>query len=301
MKLAKLLHNPGAGDENHTREELIQQIKSKGFHTIYHSSKERDFLRKIEDEVDFIIVAGGDGTIRKVVKKLLERRLLDKNYPIALLPMGTANNISKTLGIKISHHDIIKSWAKPEIKKIDVGKIYNFAAASFFIEGMGFGVFPRLIKEMVNVAEILVDTPEKNIRYALLKLQQIAASYKARYCHIVIDGNSYSGKYLLVEVLNMTSIGPNLVLAPDSDPGDGFLEVVLIAESQKNELDEYIKHKLDGTAGKFSLPTIRAKSVVLRWGGHMLHVDDQLIMLEEDTIIKIELLPGILQFLVPNE
>ncbi|WP_069660115.1 diacylglycerol/lipid kinase family protein [Arcticibacter eurypsychrophilus] len=301
MKLAKLLHNPGAGDENHTREELIQQIKSKGFNTIYHSSKERYFLRIIEDEVDFIIVAGGDGTIRKVVKKLMERRLLDKNYPIALLPIGTANNISKTLGITASHHEIIKSWINWEIKKIDIGKIYNFAAANFFIEGLGFGVFPRLIKEMINVEEVLVDTPEKNLKYALRKLQKITSTYEAKYCHIVIDGDSHSGKYLLVEVLNMTSIGPNLVLAPDADPGDGFLEVVLIAESQKNDLDEYIKHKLNGTEGKLSFPTIKAKSVVMRWAGHMLHVDDQLIMLKEDTIIKIELLPGVLQFLVPNK
>ncbi|WP_160166632.1 diacylglycerol/lipid kinase family protein [Arcticibacter svalbardensis] len=301
MKIAKLLHNPAAGDENHTREELIQQIKSRGFNTIYHSLKEKDFLRVIEDEVDFIIVAGGDGTVRKVVKKLLERRVLDKNFPIALLPMGTANNISKTLGITASHIDIIKSWINREVKKIDIGKIYNFAAANFFIEGLGFGVFPRLIKEMINVDEVLIDTPEKEIKYALHKLKQITSTYEAKYCHIIIDGDSYSGKYLLVEVLNMTSIGPNLVLAPDADPGDGFLEVVLIAESQKNDLDKYIKHKLNGMDSKLSFPPIKAKSVVMRWGGHMLHVDDQLIMLEEDTIIKIELLPGVLQFLVPNK
>lgn len=94
MKIAKLLHNKGAGNEEHSKEELIELIEEAGYQCRYSSAKgidEDDF----EDEVDFLVAAGGDGTVRSITKKLLDRKALEKTFPIALLPLGTANNISK--------------------------------------------------------------------------------------------------------------------------------------------------------------------------------------------------------------
>src|SRR4051812_7273089 len=122
MKTAKLLHNPGAGNERHTKDELVTQIKAAGFNCEYASVKGW-FWDNITDKIDFVIVAGGDGTIRKIAKELLGRKILDKTFPIALLPVGTANNISKTLQIFGKTADIIQSWHKGNIKKYDVGKI----------------------------------------------------------------------------------------------------------------------------------------------------------------------------------
>jgi diacylglycerol kinase family enzyme len=104
---------------------------------------------KIETSaVDFIVVAGGDGTVRKLAHELLDRRLIDKKLPIALLPLGTANNIAKTLGKKGEPEEIIQGWKEHEIKKFDVGRIEGIKKHKFFIERYGYGVFPRLMKEM---------------------------------------------------------------------------------------------------------------------------------------------------------
>lgn len=298
MKLAKLLHNPGAGDENHDKKEILKQIRSNGFECIYTSSKNKDLLSEIEDDVDFLIVAGGDGTIRKVVKKLLARKLIDKSYPVALLPMGTANNISKTLGLGDNHDIIIKSWAKASLKKIDVGKISQFDPSDFFIEGLGYGIFPRLIKDMREVDKNLTDTPENSLKVAIQKLHDIIHSYKAKYCRIEADGINYSGKYILVEVLNMASIGPNLTLAPKADPGDGFFELILITEDQKDEFASYIFDKLNGKEKKIPFENIKAKDILLEWEGKLIHVDDELIDIEKGQEIKVQIMEGRLDFLV---
>jgi len=298
MKTAKLVHNPDAGDESHSKKKLIRAIESEGFDCIYSSSKSKNLLRKIEKEVDFLIVAGGDGTIRTVVQKMLERSLLDKSYPIAVLPMGTANNISCSLGLKADQKTVISSWARRNLRQLDVGKIEDFEPANFFIEGMGFGVFPRLIKDMKEVDPKLVDSPKKSLSVAREKLHEIVQTYEAKYCHIEADGRDYSGHYLMVELMNIESIGPNLVLAPMADPGDGFFELILIADSQKEEFISYVEDKQRGKEGIIDAKVIKAKNVTFRWEGKLAHIDDNLIFMEKGQKLKIEMLKGVLDFLV---
>lgn len=292
MKLAKLLHNPSAGDEDHKKNELISLIKSKGFECSYASTKDKGW-DKIEDETDFLIIAGGDGTVRKVVKKLIEKRLMDKQFPIALLPMGTANNIATTLGFN-DKEDIIPFWNAKTIKRIDIGKISGLDEL-FFLEGFGHGVFPRLMKEMKEL-DTGSYTPEEELEIALKVLMEIIDSYKAKSCILNLDGSDHSGNYLLVEVMNIRSIGPNLTLAPVADPGDGFFDVVLISENQREEFKQYISNKLNGIDEPFIFKSIKAKNIKIKWDGLLVHVDDELI--ENNKEVKIEVMEGVLKFLV---
>lgn len=298
MKTAKLIHNPEAGDEAHSKTHLLEAIQSAGFNCFYSSSKDKELLKNIEKEVDFLVVAGGDGTVRAVVQMILDRSLLNKRFPIAVLPMGTANNISKSLGLTVNQDAIINSWARRIIRQVDVGKIEDFAPANFFIEGMGFGVFPRLIKDMDEVDKKLVDTPEKSLSVARQKLHSIIQNYEAKYCHIEADGRDYSGTYLMVELMNIASIGPNLVLAPMADPGDGYFDLILIADSQKDEFISYVDARQKGREGKIDAKVIKAKNVTFQWAGKLAHIDDKLIFMEDGQKLKIEMLKGVLDFLV---
>src|SRR5689334_5300318 len=112
MKVINLLHNPTAGNEDHSKEELISLLEENGYDCRYSSMK-KDWKR-LDEQVDFIVAAGGDGTIRKITKELLERKLSEKIWPIAPLPLGTANNVAQTLGINGSTEDIIRSWKHSE-------------------------------------------------------------------------------------------------------------------------------------------------------------------------------------------
>ncbi|HEY0668187.1 MAG TPA: diacylglycerol kinase family protein [Sphingobacteriaceae bacterium] len=292
MKQVKLLHNPTAGDEEHSKEELISLIQSKGYECNYSSTKEKGW-DELKDGTDFIIIAGGDGTVRKMVKKLVYRKLIDKQYPIALLPMGTANNIAATLGFIDQPENIIKSWNNNNLKRIDIGKVSGIDE-TFFLEGFGFGVFPRLMKEMKE-RDIEATTPEKELETALKILTEIIDSYKAKSCTLEIDGINHSGNFLMVEILNIRSIGPNLALAPMADPGDGLFEIVLIKEEQKEEFKQYIINKLNGIEESFIFSVINARNITINWDGKFAHADDELLCIEKEEI-KIELLEGVLKF-----
>jgi diacylglycerol kinase (ATP) len=304
MKTAKVLHNPGAGDGENSDKELIEYIEAEGYKCSYLSTKQKgwekeDWEKTTSSDVDFIIVAGGDGTVRKLAEELLDRKLIEKKLPIALLPMGTANNIAKTLGVTGDKLEIIKSWKKHSLKKFDVGRIDGLKKWTFFIESFGYGVFPRLMKQMRKLDKSAFESPEQKIKIALQLLHDIILNYKTKLCKIQVDGEDYSGKFVLAEVMNISSIGPNLHLAPFADPGDGLLEIVLVPESQRQEFADYVKGKIDGKEMAPFFTILKGKKINIYWEGVALHVDDEHVQLDEATDVAIEVHPGLLEFLVP--
>lgn len=297
MKYVKLLHNPTAGEEDHTKRELIPLIEAAGWECRYSSTKEKGW-DKLEPDTDFVVVAGGDGTIRKAALTLLERKFSDKKLPIAILPLGTANNISKSLGITGTIAETINSWKTGEVKKYDIGRIEGLGEPHFLVEGFGFGIFPRLMKVMKKVDKEKKDTPEKAMQTALEELHHIVLSAEARHYHIQVDEQDHSGRFLLVEVMNSQSIGPNLELSPQADPGDGQFEIILIAEEARASLAAWIKQKMEGEEAAYDFPSIPGSKVGIHTEDTLLHVDDEMISLEEPVRITIELQPGVLEFLV---
>jgi diacylglycerol kinase family enzyme len=299
MKVSVLLHNPGAGEEKYTGEELVSIVESLGFKCRYSSTKKKGW-NEIEDDTDFVIIAGGDGTIRKVVKKFLNKKTLRKRIPIALLPLGTANNISKTLGIAGEPEVLGKTWHEKNIKKFDVGFIDGMEETNFFLEGFGYGIFPMLMQKMKEEDEETFSSLDHEITYSLKVLHDIILTYKAKNLELEIDKIDYSGKYLMAEVMNTRSIGPNLQLAPKADPGDGEMEVVLVPDNQRAKLAMYVQNKLNGVEDPFAFNAIKAKSIHMHCDSNAIHIDDELIQIEKEVDLRIELFDGLLKFFAPD-
>jgi diacylglycerol kinase family enzyme len=298
MKSIKVFHNPTAGEADHSKEDLIKQIEKAGYDCSYSSTKRAEIEDSVPEDADIVVLVGGDGTVRKLATHLLEKPLLEKSGPIGLIPAGTANNIARTLGIKGTREEIIEGWSSCDTKAFDIGRITGVEKAPFFLEALGFGVFPKLIKEM-HEREEKSDDPEKELSEALKRLHEIVLNYKTRECTITIDDHIHTGKFLMVEVMNIQSLGPNLNLAPHADPGDGELEVILIPESQREELADYVKRRTKrGKDEPFFYQALKAKKIKVTWNGHLIHVDDQLIKIEKSEEISIELVQGVLDFLV---
>jgi len=300
MKVAKLFHNPGAGDEEHNKENLVELIKEEGYDCRYSSTKKKNWF-EVEPETDIIIIAGGDGTIRDVAGHLLSLKRIEKHWPIGILPLGTANNISKTLGIRGEPVDIIRNWENAKIKKFDVGRLTGADDTLFFLESFGYGIFPYLMMEMKKQKKEDIDDPQTKLKTALKLMQRLILSYKPRYCNLEIDGVDHSGKFLLAEVMNTRTLGPNLCLASKADPGDGKLEVVVVLESEKEKFADYILKMINGKEEKFSFKTIKANCVNISWDGTHVHVDDEILKIEKEAPMKVELLKEALEFLVPRK
>lgn len=300
MKKAHLLHNPTAGEGEFSKSELIKAIEKEGFKCTYSSVKEKGW-EKLDDKTDFLVVAGGDGTVRRVAKALMARKRLDKHYPLALLPHGTANNIATALLVKGNVRKLVKSWCDEVLKKFDIGKINGLDEDMFFLEGFGCGIFPRLIKEMGKLKEDPDDTAEEKIKTARSVLYKTVLDYKAKACKIIADDVEHVGKYIMVEVVNTKSIGPNLDLAVSADPGDGELEIVLIPEGHQKKFETFLLNRINGQDDDFSFTILKAKKIRIEWEGKDVHVDDERIKAGKSVHVDIEILPGALEFFTGKE
>lgn len=295
MKQVTLIYNPTAGNEEHSSKKLAALIESAGFACRLYSTKEEGW-QQFDNDTDIIAIAGGDGTVRKVIKELLKNK---KKIPIGLLPLGTANNIAQTLGVNGNIKQIIRSWKTGTVKKVDIGTLLNFPEASFFLEGFGFGIFPYLVKEIKD-RDIKFDTPEDELKGALKLLHKILFSYEPQKCHLEIDGTDHSGNFYMVEVMNIRSIGPNLMLAPYADPGDGELDVILIPEAHKEKFADYLLQKIVGGEEEYQFHTLKAKQIKIFYSGKYLHADDKMLKLKKETEIVIEITAGCLEFLITD-
>ncbi|WP_164849836.1 diacylglycerol/lipid kinase family protein [Mucilaginibacter limnophilus] len=298
MPIAKLIHNPKAGDKDHSKETLIALIENEGFECDYASFKE-DGWEHIAPGTDLLVIVGGDGTVRRVAKTLIYDNL-PCPYLVGLLPLGTANNIAKTLGIHGEMADIVRCWHDEQTKTFDIAILNDLPKKNFFMEGLGYGIFPQLMEEMKKVDKKQLDTPEKEIKKALEVLRDIVKTYKATHCSITVDGATHEGDFILAEVMNIRSIGPNLILSPDADPADGYFEVALLPADERLPFMDYLKKLIDNPGRPpYSYKSFKGKNIKINWEGTLLHADDELIQLNRHTELNIKIQPSALKFLVP--
>ena len=106
----QLIHNPGAGFSDFTQKDLLDIFQDEKWEVKYSSSK-KDW--EIDKDTDIVLIAGGDGTVRKVVSKIASW----PNKPVlGILPLGTANNIATSLGLDQDIKKILRAWQKNKLK-----------------------------------------------------------------------------------------------------------------------------------------------------------------------------------------
>ena len=297
-KNIRLVHNPAAGDDsNGDKDELCQLIEDLGHNCTVVTKK--DAVKKIDPQTDIIALAGGDGTIRMTVMGLLEKKLRFKR-PIAILPQGTANNIAISLGIPLDCEKAIGLWRNSLLKKFDVGIVIGLERKPlYFIESIGFGVFPILMKKMdkKNTEDL---SAEDEIKTALRQLRKLVETFPATTLRLTVAGNNYEKECILVEIMNIPSIGPRLVLAADADPGDGQFDIIIVTVDQRQELISYIDGLLNGTDVEFKIIPIRASRLSMEWEGKEIHIDDERKSYFGQQL-KLTLLEGIVEIITGNK
>lgn len=297
-KLIRLVHNPTAGDGEYSKKNIIDLIESHGYCCAYNSSKKK-ILKSIAPETEFIVIAGGDGTIRRTIMCLLNKKLKYKR-PIALLPFGTANNIATSLNIPVNNARNIRSWADYNLKKFDVGQVTGLLNATYFIESFGFGIFPRLMKVLNKMNTEYIKTPKQEFNLALIKLLELSKKYKAIPFKIEIDGKVIEDKAIMIEVMNISCLGPKLRLSKDADSEDGYFDVIIVTEKDRKKLEKYLNDKLNSKEPIFPIQPILTKYLSIQWDGKDVHGDDEVIKISRPVDLKISLLDSLLEMVTPS-
>jgi diacylglycerol kinase (ATP) len=259
-----LLHNPEAGDGPDRRAHLIDLLRAHGHEPLYRSTKEPGWKGALQADCDLIAIAGGDGTVAKVL-----RRLDPDRPPVAIIPGGSANNIGTCLGIGPDVETWVAGWESARRSRFAVPSLSAGGRQSRFVEAAGLGVFSAVI------AAAEEDEPRGEAKVALGALafvDQLRTAEPRRW-HVDIDGDRVEVEALMLEVLNIPRIGPRLDLSPGMVPGTGTVDVVFVPAASRRVLIEAL---LDATAVPAgALQRFRGRNVLIDPGSDALHVDDE--------------------------
>ncbi len=297
-----VVQNPGSGTGGPGRDYLVRLLGDEGFAVTYASTRWKGWEHVLDDPGAFVLVAGGDGTVGHVAE-----RLVGRGVPLAMLSLGTANNIAKSLGLTASPEETVAGLRRATPRLFDAGTVRGRWGTRHFLEGVGLGLFARtmcLVDERSEAGRIEQAEGEEALTRDLRYLARVLEQLQPQSWQIEADGADRSGEYLLCEVMNIRSVGPNLILAPHADSGDGRLELVLARPYDRHQLQAYLAARIAGREASLDLPVERVRRVQIVAGGQEVQVDDEIERPSEDpgavgAMLDIGVEPGALEVLVP--
>jgi diacylglycerol kinase family enzyme len=261
-----LIHNPKAGDREHSKQQLIGSLATFGHHVFYQSTNKPGWRKALEKSADLVIAAGGDGTVAKVAW-----RLMDSGVPLSILPLGTANNLAHSLGFTAPPDEIVARLHRGKSCPFDVGMARGSFGKRYFLEAAGGGLLADYLRSAAN--EDKDASKKERIRQHISWLRKISAHYPARHWGMKIDGEDCSDRYLLWGAMNIRSAGPALTLAARAASDDGRLDFVGLREQQRELLMKYFEARLAGKKSSFPLRASKFRELQITRRGGTMHFD----------------------------
>lgn len=226
MKNFKLIYNSVAGQSKfkYFLDTVIEKFMVAGYEvSIFRISKKTNLFEFIkaaskDKDCEGIIVAGGDGTINRVVNILMKNNF---DIPLGIIPAGTSNDFARHIKMPKRFGECIEKILTKNIQKVDVGLCND----KYFINVCSAGLFTNVSQK--------VDVGLKNlIGKASYFVTAVYQMFKFRPIHIKIETKTETyeeGVYLFL-IFNGTSVGGIDVFTDNSIIQDGLLDVVIIKD-----------------------------------------------------------------------
>lgn len=148
MKKVKFIYNPYSGENTIIMDidKVIAIHQKYGYNVIpFRISYEYEIYEAFEDvdnSYSYILIAGGDGTVDTVVNYMKKSNI---DLPIGVLPVGTANDFAKFLGIPQDVSKACKQILNSNVKNVDIGKIND----KYFVNVASTGLFTDISQKQV--------------------------------------------------------------------------------------------------------------------------------------------------------
>ncbi|HEU4947934.1 MAG TPA: diacylglycerol kinase family protein [Kribbella sp.] len=176
--------------------------------------------RAIEEQVDLVLVAGGDGTVRVVCAQLAFTGI-----PVGVIPAGTGNLLARNLHIPLDMDEALELILDGRDRRIDLVKVHGdgldtdrFAVmAGLGLDAAIISDAPAHLKAQLGWTAYLVSAL-KNINHPSVRVR------------ITLDDQPpLERRARTVVVGNVGTLQANIALLPDARPDDGLIDVVVIA------------------------------------------------------------------------
>jgi diacylglycerol kinase (ATP) len=221
---ARVICNPASGggcDPGTVREALgdldIDWINTKS------SGDAREAAREWGEGL--LIVVGGDGTVNEAVNGL-GKAGFPKGVTLAVLPMGTGNDLAATLAIPARIEDAEKVIRENRVRVLDVARVRSKGVGERFFINVATGGFGA---ETSSLADEDLKGRWGKLAYLRASLEK-ARDFEVRDVRVVLDDVEYTIRAVNVAVGNCRYAGGGWLAAPRANPEDGLLDLVVITQ-----------------------------------------------------------------------
>jgi lipid kinase YegS len=178
-----------------------------------------------ERGADLVVACGGDGTVNEVVNGLCgwasrghgECGALPR---LAIVPLGTANDLAAGLGIPAEIPDALAVAAGGRARPVDLGVVNGRRFLNVSVGGFGTDATEGAAGEVKRVLGPLA--------YVLRGVQELVEMDAAEGRFVAGGECLFAGPFLFFAVGNGRRTGGGNLLTPRADPSDGLLDVCIV-------------------------------------------------------------------------
>ena len=208
-------------------------------------------MRDRAGSADCIIVGGGDGTLNCCAASLVQTGL-----PLGILPLGTANDLARTLGVGPDLESAARTIVAGDTRAIDLGQVNGHLF--FNVASIGFSA--ELAREL---------TAEAKRRFGIMGYALAGAKLLVRTrpftAFIEHDGVTEKVKTVQVSVGNGRHYGGGMTMDESAEPDDGCLHVYSLEVGHWSRLLALAPSLKRGTHGTATdVRTFTTRSVTIR-------------------------------------
>lgn len=202
--------------------EAIVAFREFGHRVVVHrpesAAAAQTVMRRLAGEgAERIVVLGGDGLVHQAANALAGTDTI-----LGIISAGTGNDTATGLGL--SHEFADACWAaNGAARAIDLIKTEHGLAAT--VATIGFSVD-------VNDRAERLRFPRSGARYTISSLVELP-TLDTHELTLTLDGRDHDVEATLVAVANTPYFGGGMKIAPDADPTDGLLDVVVIGPAPR--------------------------------------------------------------------
>lgn len=221
MKKIKFIYNPISGTKEikNKLDIIIEKYQNEGYVIIpFRIDFKQDLenaLIDIDSSYHHILIAGGDGTINRVINILKNRNL---DIPIAILPVGTANDFAKHIGMPSEIELCVDKILSGEIHEIDLG----LANEKYFINVFSFGLFSDTSQKTPTHLKNTIG----KLAYFFNGIKELP-TFKKIDIEVATPTFTYSGNCIIFFIFNGRTAG-NINICYKSEINDGVLDMLII-------------------------------------------------------------------------
>jgi len=246
------------------------------------ASGDYSFLNAIikEKNITDVVIAGGDGTVSKVVGSLMN---FDLNFGI--IPCGSGNGLALAAGIPKETERAIEILFKGRAIAIDGFTVNNQFAC--MLCGLGFD------------AKVAHDFAHQQKRGLTAYARLVSKNYfSANPFSFIIESNGikFSTEAYFISIANSNQFGNNFTIAPKALLTDGFLDIVIAKKSTKplllfNLVKQIIQGNLQKVENSLNQPVIyfqTEKIKIENVDNALMHIDGEPAETPSRLIIEIK-------------